>query len=95
MMQFLLVIAISFFILAPPACLHYTQWSGTKSLSSDLAFENPDRENSPPDNENILKVSGPVAFCILFILGTDLFVQSSLFFPQSFSLRYKTFCLRC
>jgi len=95
MIQFILVIAISFFILAPPVCLRYTQWSEAKFLSPDLAFENPDRENRPTDNENTLKVFGPVAFFILFILGTDLFVQSSRFFSQSFSLRHKTFCLRC
>jgi hypothetical protein len=93
--QIFLVIAIFVFILAPPAFLRYSNLSDAKFLSPDLGFENPDRENSPPDNESALKVFGPAAFFILFILGTHLFEQSSHFFPQSFYMRHKTFGLRC
>jgi hypothetical protein len=93
--QIFLVIAISVFILAPPVYLHYSNLLDAKFLSSDLGFENSDRENRPPDNENDLKVFGPAAFSILSILGTHLFEQSSHFFPQPFSLRHKTFGLRC
>ena len=94
-MQFFLVIAISFFILAPPACLRYTQLSDAKFLSSDIGFENPDRENRMPDHEDDWKGFSPMAFSILSLLGTHLFEQSSHFFPQPFSLRHKTFGLRC
>ena len=95
MMQFFLVIAISFFILTPPAYLRYSNLSEAKFLSSDLGFENTDRENRTPDNENDLKVFGPTAFFIISLLGTHLFEQSLHLFPQTFSLRHQTFRLRC
>ena len=93
--QIFLVIAISLFILAFPAYLRCTNLSETKFASSDLGFENPDQENGLPDNENELKVFGPTAFFTIFLLGTNLFEQSSHLFSQALSLRQKTFVLRC
>jgi hypothetical protein len=42
-----------------------------------------------------LKVFGPSPFFTTFLLSTNLFEQSSHFFPRSLSLRQKTFVLRC
>jgi len=93
--QFILVIAISLFILALPAYLRCTNLSETKFATSDLGFENPGQENGLPDNENELKVFGPTAFFIIFLLGTNPFEQYSQLFFQVLSLRKKTFVLRC
>jgi hypothetical protein len=93
--QIFLIIAICFFILAFPAYLRCTQLSQTKFISSDLSFENPDQEEGLPDNEKELKVYGPSAFLTLFLLGTNLFEQSSHLFSQVLSLRKKTIFLRC
>ncbi len=93
--QIFLVIAISLFILALPAYLRCTKLSQTKFVSSDLSFENPDQEEGLPDNEKELKVYGPSTLLIIFLLGTNLFEQSSQLFSQAPSLRQKTFVLRC
>jgi flagellar basal body-associated protein FliL len=93
--QIFLVIAISLFILALPAYLRCTNLSQTKSVSSDLSFENPDQEEALPDNEKQLKVFGPTAFFTTFLLSTNLFDRSSHLFSQALSLRQKTFVLRC
>jgi hypothetical protein len=93
--QIFLVLAIFVFILTPPAYLRYSNLLEAKFLSSDLGFENPDRENRSPDNENDLKVFGPTAFFIISLLGTHLFEQSLHLFPQAFSLHHHTFRLRC
>jgi hypothetical protein len=93
--QIFLVIAISFFILAFPAYLRCTKLSQTKFVSSDLSFENPDQEEGLPDNEKELKVYGPSTLLIIFLLGTNLFDQSSHLFSQALSFPQKTFILRC
>jgi len=93
--QIFLVIAISLFILALPAYFRCTSFSETKFVSCDLSFENPDQEGGLPDNENELKVFGPTAFFTIFLLGTNLFEQSSPLFSQALSLCQKTFILRC
>jgi hypothetical protein len=93
--QILLVMVISFFILALPGYLRSTNWSETKVASSDLGFENPSQENGLPDNETELKVFGQTAFFPVFLLGTNLSEQSSHLSCQAFSLHQKTFVLRC
>ena len=93
--QFFLVIATSLFILALPAYLRCTQLSQIKFLSSDLSFENPNQEEGLPDNQKELKVYGPSTLLILFLLGINLFEQSSHLFPRSVSLCQKTSVLRC
>jgi len=93
--QFFLVIAISLFILALPTYLRCTELPQTKFFSSDLGFENPDQEEGLPDNEKELKVYGPSAFLIIFLLGINLFEQSSYLFPQGLSLRQRIVVLRC
>jgi len=93
--QVILVIAISLFILALPAYLRCTQLSQTKFVSSDLGFESPGQEEGLPDNEKELKVYGPTAFLTIFVLGTNLFEQSSHSFPQALSLRQRIVLLRC
>jgi hypothetical protein len=93
--QIILVIAICIFILAFPAYLLCTRLSQTRFVSSDLSFENPDQGEGLPDNEKELKVFGPTAFFTLFLLGANLFEQSSHLFSQALSLRQKTFVLRC
>ena len=89
------VIAIALFILALPAYSRCTNLSEAKFISFDLSFENPDQKDGPLDNENELKVFGPAAFSIIFLLGTNLFERSSHLFSQALSLRQKTFVLRC
>ena len=93
--EILLIIAISLFILALPAYLGCTHLSQTKFVSSDLGFENPDQEEGLPDNEKKLKVYEPSAFLIIFLLGTNLFEQSSYLFPQALSLRQRIVVLLC
>jgi hypothetical protein len=93
--QIFLALTISLFILATPAYLRCTKLSQAKFISSDLSFENPDREEGLPDNEKELRVYGPSAFFTIFLLGTNLFDESSHLFPRSLSLRQKTFVLRC
>ena len=93
--EILLAIAISLFILALPAYLRCTKLSQTKFISSDLSFENPDQEEGLPNNEKELKVYGPSAFLITFLLGSNLFEQSSHLFPRSLSFSQKAFVLRC
>jgi len=88
-------IAISLFILAPPAYLRCTQLSQSKFVSSDLSFENPGQEEGLPDREKELKVYGSSALLITFDLSTNLFEHSFYLFSQTFSLRQKTFVLRC
>jgi len=93
--EIFLVIAISLFILALPAYLRCTQLSQTKFVSSDLSFENPGQEEGLPDNEKELKVYGPSALLIIFLLGTNLFEQSSYLFSRALSLRQRIVVLRC
>ena len=93
--QIFLVVAISLFILALPAYLRCTSLSETKFASSDLGFENPGQENGLPDNENELKVFGPIAFFTIFLLSTNLFEQSSHLSRRTLSLRQQTSVLRC
>lgn len=93
--QIFVVLTISFFILALPAYLHCTKLSEANFVSSDLSFENPDRQNELSDYENELRVFGPSAFSIIFLPRTNLLQQSSHFFPQALSLRQKPFILRC
>jgi len=94
--QIFLVIAVSVFILALPAYLRCTQLSQTKSVSSDLGFENPVQEEGVPDNEKELKVHGPSTLLIIFLLGANLFELSSYFvFPQALSFRQRIVVLRC
>jgi hypothetical protein len=93
--QIFLIIAISLFIVAFPAYLRCTKLSQTKFVSSDLSFENPGQEEGLPDNEKELKIYGPSTLLIIFLLGTNLFEQSSQLFSQTSSLRQKTFVLRC
>ena len=94
-MQIFLGIAISFFILALPAYLRCAQLSQSKFVSSDLGFESPDQEEGLPDNEKELKVFGPSAFPINFLLATNLFEQSSYLYRQALSLRQRIVVLRC
>ncbi len=93
--QIFLGIAISLFILALPAFLRCTQLSQSKFVSSDLGFESPDREEGLPDNEKELKVFGPSAFPINFLLVTNLFEQPSYLFPEALSVRQGIVVLRC
>jgi hypothetical protein len=93
--QISLVIAVCLFILALPAYLRCTNLSETKFASSDLGFEYPNQENGLPDNENDLKVFGPTSFFTIFLLGINLFKQSSRLFSQTLSLCQKPFVLRC
>jgi hypothetical protein len=93
--EIFLVMAISLFILALPAYLLCTKLSQTKFISSDLSFENPSQEEGLSNNEKEWKEYGPSAFFIIFLLGTNLFEQSSHLFPRSLSLWQKAFILRC
>jgi len=93
--QIFLVITISFFILALPAYLRYTNLSEADFLSLDLSFESPDQDNVSSDCQNELKVPGPRAFSIIFFPEASLFEQSSHFFSQAPSLDQKTFVLLC
>jgi hypothetical protein len=93
--QIFLVIAISLFILSLPAYLLCTQLSQTKFVSSDLNFENPNQEEGLPANEKELKVYGSSGFLIIFLLGTNLFEQSSYLSSQTLSLRQRIVVLRC
>lgn len=93
--QIFLVIPISLIILALPAYLRCTQLSQTKFVSTDLSFENPVQEEGVPDNEKELKVYGPSTLLIIFLLGTNVFEQSSHLFPQVLSLRQRIAVLRC
>jgi len=93
--QIFLVIPISFFILALPAYLRCTQLSQTKFVSSDLSFENSDHEEGLPDNEEELRVYGPSVCFIIFLLGINLFEQSSYLSPRSLLLRQRIVVLRC
>ena len=93
--QILLGIAVSFFILALPAYLRCTQLSQSKFVSSDLGFESSDQEEALPDTEKELKVFGPNAFPINFLLATNVFDQSSYVLPQALSLRQGIVVLRC
>jgi hypothetical protein len=93
--QIFLVIAISLFILSFPAYLRCTELSQIKFVSSDLSFENLDQEEGLPNNEKELKVYGPSTLLMMFLLGINLFEQSSHLFSQTLSLRQKTFVLRC
>jgi len=91
--QILLVIVISFFILAYLGC---TNFFGTKFASSVLFFENPIQENRLPDSgENALKGFGATAFFTTFLLGINLSEQSSHLHFRGLSLRHKTSVLRC
>jgi len=89
-----LFIAVSFFILVLPAYLHYTQLPQIKFVSSDLGFENPDREGGLADNEKELKVYGSSAFLIVFHPSTHLFEHSPHLF-QALSLQQRIIILRC
>jgi hypothetical protein len=93
--QIFLVIAISLLILLFPAYLPCINLSQTKSVSSDLSFENPDQEERLADNEEELNAYGPSALLIMFLLDINLFGQSSHFFPRSLSLFQKASILRC
>ena len=93
--QIFLVIAISFFVLTLPAYLSCTKLSEANFVSSDLSFENPDQQNELSDYENEPEVSGPSAFSIIFLQGTNLFKHSSHSFSQALSLHQKTFVLLC
>ncbi len=94
--QILLAITISLFILALPAYLRCTYLSQTKFVSSDLGFENPDQEEELPDHEKESKKAyGPSAFPIRFLLGSNLFEQSSYLFPKAPSLHQGIAVLRC
>jgi hypothetical protein len=93
--QIFLVIVVSLFILALPAYLRCTQLSQTKFVSSDLSLENPDQAEGLPDNEKELKVYGPSTLLTMFLLGVNLFEQSSYLFSQALSLRQRIVVLRC
>jgi hypothetical protein len=93
--QIFLVIAISLLFLALPTYLYCTNLSQTKSVSSDLTFENQDQEEGLADNEKELQVYGSSALLIIFDLGTNLFEQSFHLFSQTLSLDQKPFVLRC
>jgi len=93
--QIFLAISISLFILALPAYLRCTNLSQTKFISSDLSFENPGQEEGLPNNENELKVWGPNAFFIKFLLGINVSEQPSHLFHPSLSLHQRAFVLRC
>jgi hypothetical protein len=94
--QIPLVIVICFFILALPAYLRCTDFSGTKFASSDLFFENPNQENGLPDSgEGALKVFGPTAFFTIFLLGNNVSEQSSHLFFRALSLLQGASILRC
>jgi hypothetical protein len=93
--QIFLVIAVSVFILALPAYLRYTHLLQTKSVSSNLSFENPVQEEGLPDNEKELKVYGLSTLLIIFLLGANLFELSFHLFPQVDSLHQRIVVLRC
>jgi hypothetical protein len=92
--QIFLVIAVSLFILALPAYLHYTQMSQIKFVSSDLSFENPGQEEGLADSERELKVHGLRSFLVVFHLATYLFEHSPYFF-QALPLQQRIIALRC
>lgn len=95
-----LPIAISLFVLfvlafpVYPRCTHLSQ---TRSVSSDLSFENSGQEEGLPDadNEKELKVCGPSTFLTIFFSGNNVFALSLHLFPQVFSLRERIVVLRC
>jgi hypothetical protein len=93
--EFFLIITIILLILVPPAYLCCTQLSQNKFLSSYLSFENQEQKENMPDNGKVLKVYGASILLIIFLLGNNLFEQSSLLLTQSPSLHQKTFILRC
>jgi hypothetical protein len=93
--QFFLVITISLFILVLLAYFRCTQLSQTKFISSDLNFENLNREEGSPDHEKESKIFGLTAFSIMFLSGANLFEKSCHLFHRSLSSRQKTFVLRC
>ncbi len=93
--QIFLVIAISLLFLSLPTYLYCANLSQTKSVSSDLTFENQDQEEGLVDNEKELQVYGSSALLIMFDLGTNLFGQSFHLFSKTLSLDQKPFVLRC
>jgi hypothetical protein len=85
--QISLILSIFFSILVLPIYFHYCSLVEADLFSTDLSFENPDRQNELSDYENKLRVFGPSAFSIIFLPRTNLLQQSSHFFPQALSLR--------
>ena len=92
--QIFLFIAVSFFILALPAYLHYNQLPQIKFVSSDLSFENPNQEEGLANSERELKVYGSSAFLIVFHPATHLFEHAPHLF-QALSLQQRIIILRC
>jgi hypothetical protein len=94
--QIPLVVVICVFFMALPAYLDCTNFSGTKFVSSDLFFQNPDQEKELPDGGKIeLKVFGPTEFLTIFLLGTHLSEKCSHLFSGALSLLQKASILRC
>jgi hypothetical protein len=93
--QTLLVIAISLFLLIFPTCLHYYDLVEADFLCVDLGFENPDQEIPLMIEQNESKVFISSAFSIVFPLEIILFEQFHHFPITVCSLDQKTFVLRC
>ncbi len=92
--QAFLIVAVSVFILALPAYLHYTRLSQIKLISADLGFENSDQEGGLAGNEKESKVYGSTAFLMVFLLGRNLVEYFPRFF-QALSLQQGIVVLRC
>jgi hypothetical protein len=95
LIQTLLVIVISSFILVFPAYLHYSNLAGAKLLSTDLSFENPDQEDVFSDQQSQSKTFVSIVFEIKFLPGTNLHGQMSRFCFLSSFLDQETLILRC
>jgi hypothetical protein len=93
--QVSLVIAISLFVLALPACLRCSNLSEIKFASSELSFETPDQEIELSDNENEHKTFGPTTFTPIFVPGANFFEQYPDICSHVISLRQTTHVLRC
>ena len=93
--QIFLAIAISLFILAPPAYSGCHKLSHIKFVRSDLSFENPDQEEDLPSKEKELKGFGPTAFFTVFLPGTKLLGRSPHLVPLPLLLCQETPILRC
>jgi hypothetical protein len=94
--QIPLLIAICLFVMTLPAYLRCTDFSGTKFASSDLFFQNPDRESGLLDSgKSESKVFGLIAFFTIFLQGTHLSRECSHLFSRPLSLLQKASILRC
>jgi hypothetical protein len=96
LIQTFLAIAIFFFILVFPFYPRCSYFAEPNPFSTDLGFENPDKDNQFVDHQQ----DGSKAFALTFflfgfLLKVDVFKHSPYFFSQTLSLNQENLILRC